>query len=85
MVPKEHVLLTRAVEQFPDLTDAEKKFLHDVIAGKVADYHMPNAAENDPRHANTWDASRTIRAQVIRWLCVDREAICQIDPHGIHI
>jgi hypothetical protein len=85
MISKEHTLLMLAAEQFPDLTDAEKKLLHAVSAGDVADYSSPNDAENDPQHADTWDASRTIRATVIRWLCVDREAICHIDPRGINI
>jgi hypothetical protein len=85
MTSKEHVLLTRAVEQFANLTDAEKTLLHAVIAGDVADYSSPNDAENDPQHAETWGASRTIRAQVIRWLCAEPEASRQIDPHGIRI
>jgi hypothetical protein len=79
------VLLTRAAEQFPDLTDAEKKLLHAITVGEVADYSSPNDAENDPQQAHTWDASRTIRAKVIRWLCVDPEATRHIHLHGIHI
>jgi hypothetical protein len=85
MASKEHVLLTLAAKQFPDLTDAEKKLLHAVTAGEVADYSSPNDAENAPQKARTWDESRTIHAKVIRWLCVDREAIRHIDPHGITI
>jgi hypothetical protein len=85
MVSKEHVLLTRAAELFSDLTDAERKLLYAVIAGEAADYRSRNNAENDPQQADTWDKSRTIRAKVIRWLCVDREASCHIDPKGIHI
>jgi hypothetical protein len=85
MLPKEQVLLRRAAEQFADLTDAEGKLLHAVTTGEVADYSSPNAAENDPQHADTWDATRTIHAKVIRWLCIDREAIGYIDPHGINI
>jgi hypothetical protein len=85
MTSKEHTLLTEAAEQFPDLTDAEQKLLHAVIHGEVADYSSPNDPENDPQHADTWDALRTIRAKVIHWLCVDREATRQIDPHSINI
>jgi hypothetical protein len=68
MASKEDVLLTRAAEQFPDLTEAEKNLLRAVVTGAV--YHSSNDA---------------IRAQVIRWLYVDPQAIRQIDPHGINI
>jgi hypothetical protein len=85
MTSEEHVVLTRAAEQFPDLTDAEKILLHAVFAGEVANYSSPNDDENNPQHAGTWGASRTIRAKVIRWLCGDPEATRQIDPHGIYI
>ncbi len=66
-----------SLEQFPDLTAAEKKLLHAVTAGEIADYSRPNDAENNPQHADTWDELSTIHAKVIRWLCVDREAILQ--------
>jgi hypothetical protein len=85
MASKEHVLLTRAAEQFPALTDAERKLLHAVPAGEIADYHSPDAAENDPQRADTWDTSNTIRAKVIRWLCVNGKAIRHVDPRGIRI
>jgi hypothetical protein len=67
------------------LTDAEEKFLRTIAAGKVADYRTSNDAGNDPTQAETWDASRTIRATVIRWLCVNRDASRHIDPKGMHI
>lgn len=85
MASQEPVLLTRAAERFADLTDAERKLLHAVIAGKAADYRSQNNAENDPRQAATWDKSRALRAKVIRWLCIDREANRHIDPKGITI
>jgi hypothetical protein len=79
------VLLALAIEQFSKLTYAEEKFLHEIAAGQVSDYETLNNAENDPTHAKDWDASRTIRATVIRWLCVDREAIRYVDPTGIYV
>jgi hypothetical protein len=85
MASKGYVLLTLAVERFPNLTDAERTLLQAVTAGELADYRSPNAAKNDPQHAETWGVSRTIRAKVIRWLCADSEASRRIDPHGIHI
>jgi hypothetical protein len=85
MVAKGHDLLTLAAEQFPKLTNTEKKLLHDVLAGEVAEYPRPNNAENDLRQAEPWDESRTIHVQVIRWLCINRKAIRQVDPKGIRI
>jgi hypothetical protein len=40
---------------------------------------------NDPAHAEQWRASRQIRASLIRWLCVDHEALALIDPKGIRV
>jgi hypothetical protein len=85
MASKEYTPLMLPVEQFPDLTDAERTLLRAVTAGELADYRSPNAAKNDPQHTETWGVSRTIRAQVIRWLCSDPEASRQIDPQGIDI
>jgi hypothetical protein len=82
MASKEHVLLTLAAKQFPDLTDAERKLLQAVTTGEPVEHHSPNNAENDPRQADTWDVSRTIRAKVVRWLFAEPEASRQIDPHG---
>lgn len=59
--------------------------LYKIAASEVSDYEALNNAENDPPHAEDWDASRTIRATVIRWLCVDHEAIRYVDPKGIRI
>jgi hypothetical protein len=85
MVAKGHDLLTLAAEQFPHLTNAERQFLHDVLAGEVAEYPRPNSAENNLRQAEPWDESRTVHAQVIRWVCINRQAIRQVDPKGIRI
>jgi hypothetical protein len=54
-------------------------------AGDLADYPGPSDAENDPNHADTWGASRTLRAAVIRWLRVDRAAVRHLDPGGIRL
>ncbi len=78
-------LVALATAEFLDLTEAEKKLLRHAAAGDMADYRGPTAAENDPNHAETWGRARTIRAKIIRWLCVDRDAIRHIDPAGIRI
>jgi hypothetical protein len=78
-------LVALAVEEFPDLTEAEAKLLRHAAAGTPADYRGPTDAENDPNHAETWGKPRTIRAKIIRWLWVNREAIRHIDPSGISL
>jgi hypothetical protein len=85
MSATEAPLLALVAEHFPDLTEAEKKLLRAVATGDIADCSSPNDAENDPKDGNTWGESRTIRAEIIRWLCVDREATKHIDPNGIRI
>jgi hypothetical protein len=78
-------LFALAAEAFPDLTDAEETLCRRVAAGKIADYPGPTLAQNDPQQVRDWGCERTIRAKVIRWLCVDREAITHVDPNGIRI
>jgi hypothetical protein len=78
-------LFALAAEEFPNLTDAEKAFLHAIAVGEVARDNSQSQKETDPKHSDTWGQSRTIRARVIRWLCVDRKAISHIDPKGIRI
>ncbi len=78
-------LLALATEQFADLTDAEKKLIAAAAVGVVADYSSQTTGENNPRKSATWGAPRTIRAQVIRWLCIDREGRNHIDPKGIRL
>ena len=74
-----------ATKRFPTLTPAEEHLLRQVANGEEADYKHPNDAKNDLQHAHTWGPERTIRAEVLRWLCVDRDAIRDIDPKGLSI
>src|SRR5688572_27856859 len=73
-----------AAKQFASLTAAEQILLASVVAGKEARCGGPIAG-NDNLHAATWDKSQTVRAEIIRWLCVDRKATCYIHPKGIHV
>ena len=40
---------------------------------------------NDPAKAEEWGPEREIRAGLIRWLCVDRDAASAVDPKGIQV
>jgi hypothetical protein len=81
-------LLKVAEGQFSNLTPAETalmKFVGDyrsepggfAAAGPSA---LPDDPTNDPAHADEWSAKREVRAELIRWLCVDPRARALIDP-----
>jgi hypothetical protein len=40
---------------------------------------------NDPASAYDWDSDREIRAELIRWLCVDEKASKRVDPRGVRV
>jgi hypothetical protein len=74
-----------ATERFPMLTTAEEHLLSQVANGEEAHYENLDEAKNNLRQADTWGPERTIHAAVLRWLCVDRDAIQHIDPRGLSI
>jgi hypothetical protein len=86
-------LLALAAKKFPNLTSAERAMLvfsdiDNVDRGEFAVAGTSGAradASNDPAHAESWPASRDIRAELIRWLCVDHQAASQVDPKGIRV
>jgi hypothetical protein len=71
----------------PPLTDAETKLLRAAPTGDSATCWplTPTEADYDPGKADQWDAQRNIRADLIRWICVDRQARELVDPKGIQI
>jgi hypothetical protein len=74
--------------QFDRLSDAEVKLLHAAPKGETA-YCGPSEREddldNDPARWGSWGHKREIRAELIRWLCVDRDAKDRVDPRGIRV
>src|SRR5215469_5695773 len=70
------------------LGPAETKLLRAAANGSTA-YCGPSrdddAPENDPSQAAHWTSDRDIRAEVLRWLFVDPDAVSRIDPEGITI
>jgi sRNA-binding regulator protein Hfq len=83
---KELESLARA--RFPDLTAAEIKLVRAASKGEFA-VCGPNVNWNDPANdsseAEGWGPERQIRADLIRWLCVDRRAKKLVDPKGIQV
>jgi hypothetical protein len=70
------------------LTTIENKLLLSVATGDLlvcGPNSDPGNPENHPQKAEGWDENRQIRAGLIRWLCVDRQARTLVDPRGIRI
>ncbi len=86
-------LVALASRRFSNLSDAERAMLwfsdiDNVERGEFAasgTSSSPADPSNDPAHAEQWPASREIRASLIRWICVDREAASLVDPKGIRV
>ncbi len=81
-------LVAEARSRFGELSEAEAKLLRSALSGEVA-YCGPSDKDddpaNDPANAAQWGTERTIRAKLIRWLCIDREASQRIDPRGVNV
>jgi hypothetical protein len=81
-------LVALAKARFAPLTQAELKVLRAAPKGEMA-WCGPSAKDddpaNDPARADEWAHEREIRADLIRWLCVDREAASAIDPKGVRV
>ena len=84
-------LIALAASQFHDLSKAETRLLEYVdagnqnrgewaVCGTSAD---PKDPSNNPADAASWTAQRNVRAELIRWLTVDRRAVPRVDPKGI--
>jgi hypothetical protein len=82
-----------AAAEFSNLTPAETALLMFAgsyrsepggfaLAGPSA---KPDDPSNDPAHAEKWGKEREVRADLIRWLCVDPRATALIDPQGIRL
>ncbi len=85
-------LLKLAQGEFSNLSPAETaliKFAGDYRSAPggfaAAGPAIPDDPTNDPAHADEWSAEREVRAELIRWLCVDPRARALIDPQGIRL
>jgi hypothetical protein len=77
-----------AEAHFGPLSQAELKLLRAAPKGEAA-FCGPSAKDddpdNDPAKADEWGHEHEIRADLIRWLCVDRHAASAVDPRGVQI
>jgi len=75
-----------ARNKFPDppLSAAEERVVRAASDGTEADCRDLGGGD-DLAKPEKWPAPRSVRAELIRWLCVDREARELVDPRGIQI
>lgn len=74
--------------RFKDLSAAEIKLFDSASVGEHAvcgSSDNLNAPSNQPSEAEKWDASRSIRGEIISWVCTDREAKQLVAPGGVQI
>src|ERR1700733_13733148 len=91
MAPEDNDVRALAAKTFGDLSEAEQRMLRAAPEGAVA-MCGPNANDRDPANdpgmaenkldEGGWGREREIRAELIRWLCVDKYAAGHVDPRG---
>lgn len=78
-----------AVQRFSQLREAEKKLLRAAGMGRPAycgpDGKGPDALENAPAQACTWETERHIRPDLIAWLCADGDANKFVHARGLTV
>jgi hypothetical protein len=86
-------LLQLAESEFRNLTPAERALLQfaDVRNHARGDFAfagantVPDDPSNDPTNADNWEDQRSVRAELVRWMCTDPEARTLVDPRGIRL
>src|SRR5258708_12264022 len=83
-------LISKASARFSEkaLSDAEKRLLKGAPNGEIAvcGPKLDDSDDvNDPAKSEGWGSDREIRADLIRWICTDREVALRIDPRGIQV
>ncbi len=66
-------------------SDAEEALLRAATAGEWADARSGDDSLDDPLDSAVWDDDRLVRAELLRWLCIDPRAQTMIDPKGIQL
>ena len=77
-----------AEERFSELSVAESQMLRASVSGDIAwcgPSDQTRDPNNDPSSAQEWGPEREIRAEMLRWLCVEKTAENQVDPRGVRV
>jgi len=79
-------------EKLGALKRSEIKLLRCVAAGEPADYREhnkekddPDKKKDDPSNASEWGENRTLRAEIINWLCTNKKASYYFTNSGVQI
>ena len=78
-------LLKIAESKFNDLTKGEKALLYATEKGQFADLSSKNRNENNPEDGLSWGDDRTVRSEVLAWLCTDPDAVSIVSHRGIQV
>lgn len=89
--PEKSSLVRLGAAKFPNLTKCEHAILEFADLKTTTHGDPPPCGPspkfddptNDPKNAALWDHQREVRAELIRWLFVDPEAVRQVDPGGV--
>lgn len=79
-------LLDAAKLVYPDLTTSESRLLDCAQNGEIAycgPTHSDKDSRNEPKNAEMWGRDRSIRAELIAWLCIHKHDM--VHPHGVQI
>jgi hypothetical protein len=74
--------------RFQKLSLAETRLLTAASTGGQADCardENDKPVANNPADIEKWGPDRSIRADLIRWMCIDAEAVKRVDPRGINV
>jgi sRNA-binding regulator protein Hfq len=77
-----------AQAKFNPLSEAETRLVRAAARGETACCGPQAKVDdpgNDPAESTNWGPERSIRAELIRWLCVNRDARDFVDSRGIRV
>jgi len=74
-----------ARRRFGNLSEAERRLVQAAPKGVWAACGGPSSYNDDPSKADHWGREREVRAELIRWLCVDEKAKKMVDPRGVRV
>ena len=69
----EKKLFILAQDRFEELSDTEYMLFRSIANSEPVDYGAITSENNDPNNASCWKENRTLRADRIRWLCIEPE------------
>lgn len=72
-------------DQLKPLSEAEEKLLGDVQKGYPPDFTTGDDEIDNPENSEKWGTDRTIRSELLVWICTSPDATPLIPPFGVQI